>query len=57
MQIFAKVRYLCKYLCIVMPSRRDLWDTIAIVIILDILYDNFEMTMTSLLESRDKTID
>ncbi len=36
---------------------QDLWDTIAIVIILDTLYDDFETTITSLLESGDKIIN
>ena len=57
MQIFAKVRYLCKCLQIAMTSGRDLWDTIAIVIALDTLYNNFNTTTASLLESGDKTID
>ena len=35
----------------------NLWDMIAIVITLDTFYNNFEMTITSLLESRNKTID
>ena len=57
MQIFAEVRYLYKRLCIAMTPGRDLWDTIAIVIALDTLYDDFETTTTSLLETGDKTID
>ena len=40
-----------------MTPGRDLWDTIAIVIALDSLHDNFDMTNTSLLEAGDKTID
>ena len=39
MQIFAEVRYLCKRLRKAMTPGRDLWDTIAIVIVLDSLHD------------------
>ena len=57
MQIFAEVRYLCKRLRTAMTPGRDLWDTIAIVIALDTLHDDFDTTTASLLESGDKTID
>ncbi len=57
MQIFAEVRYLFKRLQITMTPGRDLWDTIAIVIALDTLNDDFDRTTASLLESDDKTID
>lgn len=40
-----------------MTLERDLWDTIAIVIVLDTLHDNFDTITASLLETRDKTID
>ncbi len=56
-QIFAKVKYLCKCFCSAMTPGRDFWDTIAIVIALDSLYKNFDTTITSLLETDDKTID
>lgn len=36
--------------------RRDLFDIIAIVIILDTLYNNFESTITSMFETGNKTI-
>lgn len=35
----------------------NLWDTIAIVIAFDSLYKDFDSTITSLLETEDKTID
>lgn len=57
MQIFAKVRYLCKHLQKVMTLERDLWDMIAIIIALDSLYKNFNTTTVSLLEKGNKTID
>lgn len=40
-----------------MTSGYDSWDTIAIVIIFDILHDDFDTTTTNLLKSSDKTID
>lgn len=40
-----------------MTPDQDLWDTIVIVIILDSLYNNFDMTMASLLKAENKTID
>ena len=57
MQIFAKVCYLCKRLRTAMTPNRDLWDTIAIVVALDTLHDDFDTTTASLLETGDKTID
>ncbi len=57
MQIFAEVRYLFKRLRTAMTQGRDLLDTIAIVIALDTLHDNFDTTTASLLESGDNTID
>lgn len=40
-----------------MTPGRDLWDTIAIVIALDSLHEDFDTTIASLLETGDKTID
>ena len=40
-----------------MTPGRDLWDTIAIVIALDSLHDDFDTTTASLLEEGNKTID
>lgn len=57
MEIFAKVKYLYKHLQKVMTLNRDLWDTIAIVITLDLLHNNFDIITTSLLKTRDKLID
>ncbi len=57
MQIFAEVKYLCKCLRTAMTPNRDLWDTIAIVIALDSLHEDFDTTTASLLETGDKTID
>ena len=40
-----------------MTPGQDLWDTIIIVIALDTLHDDFDTVTTSLLKSRNKTID
>lgn len=57
MQIFAEVCYLYKCLGTVMTPNRDLWDIIAIVVVLDILYKDFDIIIVSFLEIGDKTID
>lgn len=57
MQIFAEVKYLYKYLQTTITSEQDLWDIIAISIVLNFLYNNFDTTTTSLLEIGNKTID
>ncbi len=57
MQIFAKVKYLYKRLRMAMTLNRDLWDTIAIMIALDLLHEDFDTTTASLLETGNKTID
>ena len=57
MQIFAEVKYLCKRFRTAMTPGQDLWDTIAIVIALDSLHEDFDTTTASLLETGDKTID
>ena len=57
MQIFIKVKYLCKRLCTAMTLNRDLWDMIAIVIALDSLHKDFDTTTANLLETDNMTID
>lgn len=57
MQIFVEVQYLCKQLQTAIIPGRDLWNTIAIVIALDLLYQDFDTTITSLLETSEKTIN
>lgn len=57
MSIFADVRFLIKRLRAAITPNRDIWDSIAIVVALDSLHDNFETTTTSILERGDKTID
>ena len=57
MSIFAEVRFLIKRLRAAITPNRDIWDSIAIVIVLDSLHDDFETTTASMLERGDKTID
>ena len=57
MQIFAKIRYLCKRLQTVITPGRDFQDIIAIMIALNSPSDIFDTTTASLLEAGNKTID
>lgn len=56
-QIFAEVQYPYKRLRIAITSGHDLYNTFAIVISLDTLDDNFDITTTSLLEIGNMIID
>ncbi len=55
--IFADVRLLTKRLRAALTLNRDIYDSIAIVIALDSIHDDFETKTSSLLETGDKTID
>lgn len=57
MQIFTEVKYFCKRIPLAITLGQDLWDTIAIMIALDLLYKDFDTTTASLLEMDDKTIN
>lgn len=57
MQIFVEVQYFCKRLKTPMILGWNCWDNIAIVIALDSLYDNFNMTMASLLKIENRTVN
>lgn len=57
MWIFVKVKYFYKRLQTAITLRRHLWNTIAIVIALNSLHENFDTTIASFLETGDKTID
>lgn len=57
MSIFADVRFLVKRLRSAITPNRDIWDSIAIVVALDSLHDDFETITTSMLERGDKTIE
>ncbi len=56
-QIFAEVKYLYKQLRSAMTPGRDLWNMIAIVIALNSMHKDFDMTTANLLETGDKTIN
>lgn len=56
MSIFADVRFLVKRLQSAITPNRDIWDSIAIVVALDSLHDDFETATASMLERGDKTI-
>lgn len=56
-QIFTEIKYLCKCLCTIINLSYNLWNTIAIVIILNTLHNDFDITTTNLLKSGNKTID
>lgn len=56
-EIFAEVRYLCKRLKAAMTEGRDPFETMAIVIVLDMLYDDYDKTTASMLETENKSID
>lgn len=57
MSIFADVRFLVKRLRAAITPNRDIWDSIAIVVALGSLHDDFKTTTASMLERGDKTID
>lgn len=56
-EIFAKVQYLCKQLKAVITKKKDSFKKIAIVIALNMLYNDFNTTTASMLETRNKSID
>ena len=56
-KIFAEVQYLCKRLKVAMTKERDPFKTIAIVIALNTLYDDYDTTIVSMLETGNKSIN
>lgn len=56
MQIIAKVKYLCKHINTAIIPEQGLWNTIAIVIMLNSLDKNFDTTIASHLEADDKLV-
>lgn len=56
MSIFAIVGFLIKQFQIVFILDCNIWNKIAIIIVLDSLYNNFKVTTTSILECKNKTI-
>lgn len=57
MQIFIKMKYLYKKLQTAITPSQNLWDIITIVIILNLLQQDFDITTTSLLETDNKMIN
>lgn len=55
--IFAEVQYLCKRLKAAMTEGRDSFKTIAIVIALDTLHDDYNTTTASMFKTGNKSID
>ncbi len=55
--VFADVRLLTKRLRAALTPNRDIYNSIAIVIALDFIYDDFETKTSSLLETGDKSIN
>lgn len=56
-EIFTKVKYLYKQLKAAMIEGKDLFETIAIVIALDMLHNDFDTTTASMLKTKNKFID
>lgn len=56
MSVFADVRFLIKQLRAAITPDRDIWDSIAIVVALGSLHDDFEATTASILKCGDKII-
>lgn len=57
MQIFVKVQYFYKCFGIVIILSQDFWDIIAIIITLNMLYNNFDITTIYILKFRNKMTD
>ena len=57
MSVFADVRMLTKRLRAALTPNRNIYNSIAIVIALDSIHNDFETKTSSLLETGDKTID
>ena len=56
--VFSKVRFLCNCLRVAIIPNKDIWDSIAIVMVIDSLHKDFNLITSGLLGQReDKTID
>lgn len=55
--VFTNICFLVKWLRLAITPNQDIWDSIVIVIILNLLYNNFETTTNNMLKSGNKTID
>lgn len=56
-KILAKVCFFCKQLKTAMIARYNLFNIIAIIIILDTLYSNFKVTKINMFQTSNKTIE
>lgn len=56
MSIFTNVKFLIKQLRAAITLDRNIWDSIAIVIVLNSLHDKFKTITASILECSDKSI-
>lgn len=55
-EIFVEIHFLCKRLKTAIIMRYNLFNTIVIFIILNILYSDFKITIARILETENKTI-
>lgn len=57
MSIFVDVCFLIKRLQVVITLDWDIWNSIAIVVLLNTLCDDFKLIFTSMLDRKNKIID
>lgn len=55
--IFAEIKHLIQYLQRVIMIYRMIWNSITFVIALDLLYNDFELTIASLFQLDDKDFE
>lgn len=54
--IFTEIKQLTQYLLFVITKHQTIWNSIILIIALNFLYNNFEITTTSLLYSDNKDL-
>lgn len=57
MGIFADVYFLIKCLQVAITPNQDIWDSIANIVALNFLHDDFKTTTTNMLKRKDKIIN
>lgn len=57
MNILENVYFLIKQLRVVITLNRDIWDSVAIAVVRDLLYDNYKTTTESILKQRNNIIN
>lgn len=55
--MFVEEKYVYKCPRLAMTPEQDLWNIIAIIIVLNLLHEDFDTTTASLLETGNKTIN